>query len=202
MPPASPSLIRCFIAIEFSPALRRYLGSVSQKLANAAPERAVSWVKSDSIHLTLKFLGDTPHNIIVKLIESLTHVAAHLAPFALTTTQLGCFPNLRQPRVIWVGLDRDSASHLIELQKAVEAATVPLGFPTEARPFSPHITLGRVRRDVSPAGAARVGEAVKSAGRIEPASDSIQAVILMKSDLQRGGPIYTPLHKATLTGQD
>lgn len=166
------------------------------------PERTVSWVKTDLIHLTLKFLDDIPQNQIAKLAEALTHVAVQLAPFTITTTQLGCFPNLRQPRVIWVGLDRDSASHLIELQKAVEAATVPLGFPTEARPFSPHITLGRVRRDVLPAGAAKVGEAVKSTGRSEPASDSIQAVILMKSDLQRGGPIYTPLHKATLTGQD
>lgn len=164
------------------------------------PERAVTWVKPHLIHLTLKFLGDTPQIQIARLAEALSRIAVQSASFTLTTTQLGCFPNLRQPRVIWVGLDQRSTTHLLQLQKAVEAATVPLGFPTEARPFSPHITLGRVRREVSSTVAAQVGQVVNSTGPSDPATDAIQAVILMKSDLQRSGPIYTPLHKAVLTG--
>lgn len=197
---ASPALIRAFIAIEFSSQLRHYLGEVSQKLSKTIPERSVTWVKPDLIHLTLKFLGDTPRSQIANLSQALAPIAVQQAPFVISTTQLGCFPNLRQPRVIWVGLDQSASNYLIQLQKAVEAATAPLGFPTEARPFSPHVTLGRVRREASSAVAAKIGEAVKSAGPIEAVSDTIQAVTLMKSDLQRGGPIYTPLHKANLTG--
>jgi 2'-5' RNA ligase len=82
----------------------------------------------------------------------------------------------------------------------VEAAIAPLGFPTEARPFSPHLTLGRVRKEASPAVAARVGEAVGAVKDVPRLADSIQAILFIKSELKPSGPEYTVLYHTGLTG--
>jgi RNA 2',3'-cyclic 3'-phosphodiesterase len=103
--------------------------------------------------------------------------------------------------VVWVGLERESEEGLGALQLAIEDAIAPLGFPTEERGFSPHITLGRVRRETSPAQAARVGQAVSGFGAIAPATEMIEAVVLMQSLLGASGPVYTPLYRTVLKGR-
>jgi 2'-5' RNA ligase len=194
------STVRAFIAIEFSASLRQTLGDVGKQLATAMPNRAVSWVKPDLIHLTLKFLGDTSENALPNIFQTLAQAVSQLQPFTITTNQLGCFPNLRAPRVIWIGFEPESARNLIALQQAVEATIAPLGFPTETRPFSPHITLGRIRRETPGVIAAKVGQVVKTAPPLTPTTETITSVVLMKSDLRPGGPVYTPLFTANLTG--
>jgi RNA 2',3'-cyclic 3'-phosphodiesterase len=195
-----PSTVRTFIAIEFSTSLRQTLGNVSKQLANSITNRVVNWVKPDLIHLTLKFLGDTSENALPNISQTLVQAVSQIQPFTITTSQLGCFPNLRAPRVVWIGLEPESARKLIALQQAVEAAIAPLGFPTEARSFSPHITLGRVRRETLPPITAKVGQAAKTAPPLTPTTETITSVVLMKSDLRPGGPVYTPLFTINLTG--
>jgi 2'-5' RNA ligase len=176
--------------------MRRKLGEIIVQLGKATPERVVRWDKAEKIHLTLKFLGDTRLDDVARIGEALTNATRDIKKFSFTPDGLGCFPNLKQPRVVWVGV-KDSAA-LIAMQNRIETHIVPLGFPKEERAFSPHLTLGRVRREASRAEAASVGEAVRVRANQTFGTESVSRVILMKSDLQRGGSIYTQLFTADL----
>ncbi|MEK7328639.1 MAG: RNA 2',3'-cyclic phosphodiesterase [Chloroflexota bacterium] len=201
MPPQTlraPALVRGFIAIELSPALRGRLKNIIAILRQATPPKAVSWVMADNIHLTLKFLGDIPEKDIPPISVALTEAASTVEPFSFSVSGLGCFPNFKRPRVLWAGIEPSSAKAVVGLQAAIEARLTPLGYPPEDRAFSPHLTLGRVRREAHPAEAAKAGEAVRAQSRIELGSAFVDAVTLMKSDLRPGGPVYTPLFTATL----
>ena len=176
--------------------MRRKLGEMIAQLSRATPQRSVRWDKADKIHLTLKFLGDTRQDDVPRISEALANATREIKKFSFAVDGLGCFPNLKQPRVVWVGV-KDSAA-LINMQKAIEKYVMPLGFPKEDRAFSPHLTLGRVRREASRAEAASVGEAVRARANQTFGIESVSRVILMKSDLQRGGSIYTPLFMTPL----
>ena len=190
------STLRTFICIELSSEMRHKLGELIVQLSRAAPELAVRWDKADKIHLTLKFLGDARLDDVARIGEALVNATRDVKKFSFTLDGLGCFPNLKQPRVVWVGV-KDSAA-LIEMQNRIETHIVPLDFPKEDRAFSPHITLGRVRREASRAEAASVGEAVRARANQTFGIESVSRVILMKSDLQRGGSIYTQLFTVNL----
>jgi RNA 2',3'-cyclic 3'-phosphodiesterase len=199
--PENEKAIRTFIAVEFSAKTRETLGGVTRRLALAGPERAVSWVKRELMHLTLKFLGETPTDALPKIVAALEGVAKGQTAFDVQTSGLGCFPNLKKPRVIWMGFEPEGMTRLSGLNRAVEGAVAPLGFPTETRPFSPHLTLGRVRKEVGAEQAARVGAAVRALADVPILNDSIGAVVLIKSELRSGGPLYTVLHTANFTGR-
>lgn len=188
--------LRCFIALEFSATTRQQLGNLSQQLSSKIPARTVNWVKPELIHLTIKFLGDTPENKISNLASALDAVARNSQAFQTVTSELGCFPSPKRPRVIWIGFQPETVAHLKKLSEQIEATIAPLGFPTEERPFSPHLTLGRIRKDASPAQAAKAGESVRAFDSPPTLTDSITSIVLMQSDLQRSGPIYTALHTA------
>ncbi len=186
-----PQTLRAFIAIEFSPALRERFAAIIAALSRDTPPRAVSWVKADNIHLTLKFLGDIPQTHIAPISAALTEAASTVESFSFSVSGLGCFPTIKRPRVLWAGIDPAGAKNLIELQAAVEQQLITLDYPPEDRPFSPHITLGRVRREARPEEAVKAGEAVRAQSKTELGSELVNAVTLMKSDLRPGGPIYT-----------
>ena len=195
-----PQTIRAFIAIEFSPALREQFATIIAALRRDTPPRAVGWVKADNIHLTLKFLGDIPQTHIAPISAALAEAARDVESFSFSVSGLGCFPNLKRPRVLWAGIDPAGAKNLIALQAAVEQQLAALPYPPEARAFSPHITLGRVRREARPEDAAKAGEAVRAQSKIELGQELVNAVTLMKSDLRPGGAVYTPLFIAALGG--
>jgi 2'-5' RNA ligase len=110
---------------------------------------------------------------------------------------LGCFPNARRPRVVWVGLDEPTGA-LARLREAVEAEVAPLGFPTERRPFSPHLTLGRVNRRASKSEVREIGQVVAASmvGQIDEMT--VTLVSYIKSDLRPTGAVYTTLLDAEL----
>ncbi|MBI3762598.1 MAG: RNA 2',3'-cyclic phosphodiesterase [Chloroflexi bacterium] len=199
---AAPATLRTFIAIELPPALCAQLSDVMTRLDMALPARAVRWVRAEGIHLTLKFLGDTPHSQLGPLQSIIASAAQIVAPFECSAGDLGCFPNARQPRVVWVGV-RDPAGALERLQRAIEAGTARLGYPREAgeRGFNPHLTLGRVGRDVHGPVAKQIGEIVQATKTGELGIVRVDRVNLMKSDLQAGGAIYARLYDAPLGSQ-
>lgn len=191
------ALIRTFIAIKLDERIHRKLELVQGELRGAVPARTVRWVEPNHIHLTLKFLGDVPEERIDEIRRALEPVAAAAAPFAFDVAGLGCFPNTRRPNVVWVGVE-EPGGRLAALQEAVETALGRLGFGREERAFSPHLTLGRVRRDGRPADIAAVGEAVekKKAGRI--GRQDVSAIAIFKSDLTPDGSVYTELAEIAL----
>lgn len=201
MPP-DPKPLRTFIAVEFSAETQAALAACIQLLRPHIPAQAVSWVKPNLLHLTLKFLGPTPPDKVDAITTALTQALEPLTAFAVSVQGLGGFPNLKRPRVLWVGFDPQAAQRLQALNQQVEAVIAPLGFPTESRPFSPHLTLGRIRREATPAQAAQAGAALQNF-RVAPlAADRVAGVAFIKSELFPSGPVYTVLERVTLRGHN
>jgi len=133
--------IRCFISVNLPVETKKALGSVVTELKKAGAD--VKWVPVDNIHLTLKFLGNTDASSIPEITESLSKKLSHYNIFYITIAGVGCFPSERRPRVIWVGIE--DAAVLQDIQKDIDTVMVRFGFAPEERPFSPHLTVGRVR---------------------------------------------------------
>lgn len=179
--------MRAFVAVLLDDAVRAALARAVEQLRAVA--RDVAWVAPANFHLTLKFLGEVPETRLAELTAALAAAAAPLASFGLDVQGLGAFPSLTRPRVIWAGTG-EGAPALAALAARVEAALEPLGFPPEARPWSGHVTLGRVRVPrLQPALAAalRAG-AAHPFGRL-----AVVRVSLMQSQLARSGARYAEL---------
>jgi 2'-5' RNA ligase len=191
--------LRAFIAVELPPALGDQLAALAARLRRAAPERAARWVRPEGIHLTLKFLGDVPVSQVEQIKALMEAATGDCGPFECAVAGLGCFPNLRQPRVVWVGV-HDSSGALERLQGALEEGAARLGYPREpaGRGFNPHLTLARVGRETRGPEARQVGEAVQAAGPADLGRLPVEALALMQSDLRPGGAVYTRLHQARL----
>lgn len=190
-------MVRSFIAIELDDAVLRALDKLQVELKREVPQKAVRWVASSSIHLTLKFLGDTPVAQLEDLNAGLQRACQSFGPFAIVCSGLGCFPNPSRPRVVWVGIV-EPREILIELQRAIEREIAPLGYPTEGRGFSPHLTLGRVARDASRDDLRRLGELIVSHQVGKLAWMEARAVSLIRSELKPTGAVYTRLHEVEL----
>lgn len=189
------STVRCFIAIELTDDLQRCLAGVQDELARGVPDRAVRWVTPDNVHLTLKFLGDTDTAALGRIGDRLEDVASRFAPFEFTLGKLGCFPNARKPRVIWVGVEGELGP-LSELQQQVESVLAELGWTAENRRYHPHLTLGRVKDTRV------VVEARYPWGKTQATGQqTVGEICLVKSDLQPTGAVYTVLRRARLAAQ-
>jgi 2'-5' RNA ligase len=191
--------IRTFIAIELDESIKDSLIKLQERLKGEAPRGSVRWVRPEGIHLTLKFLGDVPANQIGEITRALARSCQGFAPFYLSCGGLGCFPNLKRPRVLWVGIQEETGT-LAQLQKAIEENVAPLGYPTEKRKFSPHLTLGRVQRRVSSGDQRRLGELVKVSEIGTLSQMQVKSVNLMRSDLRPSGAVYTRLAEVELKG--
>lgn len=191
--------LRLFIAIPLPEPVLRQLAEVQRLLEKQMPAGSVRWVKPEGIHLTLKFLGDTPEGKVPAIRDALTAVARRAAPCSFTVGDLGCFPNLRRPRVIWVGV-QEPGGQLALLQEAVEKGMATLGYPREGRPFSPHLTLGRVKDSVPARDVARIGDIVGATSVGTLGEVRAESFALIRSILQPTGAEYTPLAEFHLGG--
>lgn len=183
--------VRAFIAIELPQPIKSAISRLQGSLRQCEPS-SVKWVDADSVHLTLKFLGNVASETIPEITGAVSSAVAEAGSFELVLSDPGTFPNLRAPRVVWVGLSGETAA-LSALHKSVEQALVPLGYPPEKRGFSPHLTLGRVRESASPGQRQRLGGLVASLRIDERPSFTVEAVNLMKSTLTRERAIYSRL---------
>jgi 2'-5' RNA ligase len=134
--------VRAFIAIELPEDVKRFLERISTKLKKCGAD--VGWVRTENIHLTLKFLGSVRPDLIPSIEEAVAPVFGEQSPVNLAVRGLGVFPGMRSPRVVWTGCV-DSSKALGPLVAKLEESLEPLGFTKEKRPFSPHLTLGRAR---------------------------------------------------------
>ncbi len=191
--------LRIFVAIPLPQSLREELDTVQYRLQGKVPHRSVRWVSPEGIHLTLKFLGDTPQDEIPTVREALTVVARHAPPFTLTAEGLGCFPSPRRPRVLWVGV-RETSGRLKALSKAIEEGMTSLGYKPERHGFTPHLTLGRVRRGVSQSDQGLISEAITGTQVGELSTFTVDRFELIRSELKPTGAEYTTLYAFELQG--
>ena len=187
----SSEQIRSFIAIELPEEVRRGLAKLRSELERAE-HRFVKWVDSEGIHLTLKFLGNIPFKQVAEVTKAIEEAAQVIPPFHLEISGLGAFPNLKQPRVLWVGIGGEIDT-LLRLQQNIDSALASLGFAKEERPFMPHLTLARVRQGASPMERKNFGELAMSASFEASYPIDAKAVSLMRSQLTPEGAIYTRL---------
>ena len=150
------------------------------------------WAKPESMHLTMRFYGDVPTTAVPGLSDAIATAIRHVGAFALQTGRLGVFPNSRNPRVLWIGLDGNTAA-LNRLYEEIEAASEALGFAREARGFSPHITLGRLRPD-DVATLTRIDQQLREHAPREPRPVPVERVVLYRSELLPSGAVHTPLN--------
>ena len=203
----SSDTIRVFIAAPLPPeTIQRLLAPVDElKTVCQAEGLDAAWSRPEGWHLTLKFLGPVASDQVALLIERLPACAARHAPFAVHFTGFGVFPTARRPRVLWIGVEADEgAASLGTLANEIDELTAALGHPSEERPFSPHLTVARIRTSLrhKPQGAApRSSQALtqwleghgigRGADRL--ATMKVEQVTLMRSDSQPGGAVYTPV---------
>jgi 2'-5' RNA ligase len=188
--------IRSFIAIELSREIKLGLARIQAELKSGS-RVPVKWVDPDIIHLTLKFLGNIPIDTTSSLTAALREACHGVPPFHVEVGGLGVFPNPRRVQVVWVGLSGD-IENLVQLQKRVDAALVPLGFAPESRPFVPHLTLARVRDRAAPDQKQELGRLVAANRSESVGSLRVDAVHLMKSQLTPEGPVYNRIDSVAL----
>ncbi|MCL4270932.1 MAG: RNA 2',3'-cyclic phosphodiesterase [Anaerolineales bacterium] len=192
--------IRVFIAVDLPPAIQESVEKQTASLRRKLGDDLIRWVPAKNMHLTLKFIGNIAASHLDFLKQMLIQSVNSQRQFDLQIGGIGSFPNLKRPRVLWVGIH--APADLTSLQKNVEAGAVRLGYEKEERGFSPHLTLGRVRQNVSAADLQRIRSALENTqiGRIGTAT--IEAVHLYKSDLHTDGSIYTKLLSVPLGNTD
>ncbi len=192
---------RLFVAIDLGTEARAILAraqEICHRHGRGGPP-PVNWVDPAGAHLTIKFLGAVERGRVEALAGALRSVAGAHQPFLLGTGSPGVFPNPRRPRVLWLGLT-GPLDRLANLHQGVEQALKRLGFPTEDRPFRPHLTLGRTREGARPEAFASLDVAFEQIGGQAAAPVPVDALHLMRSELGPGGARYTTLATAPLGG--
>lgn len=189
--------LRLFIAIELDDALHSQLKQIQRQLQDGQIARNVRWVAPQNIHLTLKFLGNVNHTRVPALSDVLVRAARNIPPLKLEAGGLGCFPNVRRPTTIWVGLQGDIQTTAL-LVRQIEDECETAGLARDERGFTPHLTLGRVRREASASERAAIGEAIQNAPAASFGTIRADAVSLIASDLRPNGPIYTTVARVAL----
>jgi RNA 2',3'-cyclic 3'-phosphodiesterase len=182
-------MLRTFIAIDLPDGIQQALDRFEKALQEA--QAAITWVRPERIHLTLKFLGDVSPERIPEIQRSLETVAGTLSPFRLKPSGCGAFPSLKQMRVIWVGMQGDGAA-LNGLQRGVEEAMMHLGFKREDRPFRPHLTLGRLKGRQH---LRHLQDLLIAHQSFEAEAFDVTELVLYKSELRPEGARYTPLFR-------
>ncbi len=185
------SAIRAFVAINLPDELMVKLKEVRDSLASS--QKDVSWVRPGAIHLTLKFLGDIETEEVDKVAEALFLASAGIKAFTLKAEGVGGFPNLKSPRVIWVGI-RESPE-LIRLQKNIDERLFESGFEKDDRPFNPHLTLARVK---TPGAGRELGKRVEESKIDIDVDFKADYFVLFRSVLSPKGAEYTELRRFDL----
>ena len=189
--------IRAFIAVDISQEARDVLGETVDRLQKKDIS-GVRWVRSEGIHLTIKFLGDIEYSVVDEVLSVMERAVGETRPFSLSLSELGAFPSLTNLRVIWVGLDGE-LDVLNQLHESIDREVSSIeGFSRESRPFAPHLTLGRMRDHVSGELRRKAGKAI---AEVPPGAEvgwQVSQVNLIQSTLRPSGAVYQVLGSCTL----
>jgi RNA 2',3'-cyclic 3'-phosphodiesterase len=189
------SLLRAFIAVELPLEIRQSVCEATSKLRKEIGA-LVRWVPLENMHLTLKFLGDVSPSNIDLLSGMLRSETDLFNCFDLHLNGLSSFPSLKRPRVIYIGIQAPAA--LESLQRGIESASRRLGYESEERGFSPHLTLGRVKQNITVPEQQMIRRALEVTKIDSLGTARVDSVQLFKSDLKPTGSVYTRLFSALL----
>lgn len=191
-------MTRTFIALELDEALQRHLEGVIRQVARQLP--ALRWVDPAGIHLTLAFLGELSDEQVAEAMHATEAAARTVPPFTYCLTTPGIFGSPRQPRVVWIGIEEPSGT-LRQLHRTLNAELEQRGFAVDSRPFSPHLTLSRVKAPLKPEEQAILQQFLskkRNSGAVP--EYHVRQISVMKSELSREGARYTCLRDYALNG--
>lgn len=177
-------LVRCFVAVDVEdPTIVSRVASIQEQLE--ATGAKLKLVELENLHLTLRFIGEIPRELVEKVAEALKLV--EFSPFTVRFVGLGAFPNPRRPRVVWVGVE-EGARELAELSAKVNSALAKLKLPKPEEEFTPHLTIARVK-----SGVGSLPDLIEKSRGLEFGSMVVDRIRLKKSTLTPRGPIYETL---------
>jgi 2'-5' RNA ligase len=185
--------LRIFIAIDLPAGIREAVTALQAQLRRAGSD--VRWEQPANFHCTLKFLGDVDPGALPEVLTCSATAIGESPRFVAEIASIGCFPDTRRPKVVWVGC-RNGDGRLDALKRRLDAALAQLGFAPEERPFSPHLTLGRVK------GTRGLHDLLSTMERctFEPHSMQVSEVVVMRSVLKPEGAEYTIVQSTQLSG--
>ena len=183
--------VRCFISLELPEEVKKNIYVSVEKLKAAGAD--VKWVRAENLHLTLKFLGDTPEELLKSINERLVSLAAAHGRFFLNISGAGAFPNIKYPRVIWIGVY--NTDELAKLQLEIDDSMAGLGFKIDGKKFTPHLTIGRIKSLKNKDALIKELATLKEAdfGKIE-----VNNITLMQSILKPSGAEHLKLREFSL----
>ncbi len=187
-------MIRAFVGVRIDPKMTQKISEVQSQLKQSLT--GIRWVVQENLHFTLKFLGAVEEEKITSIIKAVGRVVRPAQPFSLSAGGIGVFPDIRKPRVLWVGLE---AQGLQMLSQEVEAVLEPLGFAPEKRGFQPHLTIGRWRNFT--AKAQRLKEEIDHWKDQDFGQSRVEEVVIFQSILKPNGAVYSPLRVIPLGTQ-
>jgi 2'-5' RNA ligase len=188
------NIIRTFIAVEIPEKVISSIARVQEGIKNYGFK--IRWVRPESIHLTLKFLGNIEAADTENIGRAVFEASKEYTPLSLQAKGIGVFPGIKRPRVVWVGITGQLET-LVRLQKTLDKNLEAIGFPKEKRPFKGHLTLGRIKKKID---TNTFIEALDTFGNFETETFTADRVVLYKSELKASGAVYTKLMNARLAG--
>ena len=187
--------IRSFLAFRLPDDIRRQVAAIHDELRRSG--LGLRWVRPDTIHLTVVFLGDVAEDAMGPLKNAVAPVCARFAPFTAALEGVHVFGGVRNPRVLWIGLAGDT-ERLGAFRDALQDAVAPCGITAETRPYHPHLTLGRFRRDRGRN--AQLKDILERHRTVASGQWELRELTLFKSDLKPDGAVHTPLAAWPLGG--
>lgn len=190
-------MLRAFIALDLPDGIRHYLRTISATMQERLAGMPIGWMPVENIHLTLKFLGNISEQNADNIGRILDDLAPKFSPLELSVGGVGAFPNPKRARVLWVGVA--AAEALLDLQQEIERGCQSLGYPAERRPFSAHLTLGRVQRDASHKEVQQIARGLQTQDFDRRERVFVDELALFRSELSPEGAVYSALHSVKFT---
>lgn len=189
--------IRSFLAFDLPPEIGEVLSRVYGEVSRSSLD--VRWVRAEGIHLTVVFMGDIQESDISPVGEQISGVCSRYGPFSISLKSMGCFPNSRNPRVLWVGVEGD-LERMSRFRNEIQRKLVSFGIQEEKRDFRPHLTLGRFKKPGK--NAAETEKLLLNYKGLTSPACSLKEFIFFKSDLRAGGAVYTKMRSWPLSGKE
>ena len=188
--------IRTFVAVDVNESVRRRATRLIEQLAANAGN--VKWVEPQNMHLTLQFLGEVPQTDVHEVCLAVQRAVVGCVPFAMSLLGAGAFPHAGRPSTIWIGVDQ-GAQQLKTIQRRIQQALKPLGFPPERRAYHPHLTIGRIRRG-RVSGGSLLAQVLRDQQSFDAGRSTVDQVIVYASYLEHTGPSYQAMSRIGLPG--
>ncbi len=183
--------MRTFVAIDFSPEIRKKIGEIIEYFKTQTPDYALKWVEPQNLHMTIKFLGELSEGHLRTIKDVLSDTLEGRSAFEIEVTGMGMYPSTQKPRVIWLGVE--GSEPLKDIHQSLDQALQKASIPPDKRGLSPHLTIARVRRNVETLIVQDIGKTLSQFKIDSLGKCTIDRIVLYKSTLTPSGPIYDPL---------